>query len=300
MKHHHHSHDHKKAKHVVSKVAASMSVIDAYVQSMSALPLGPQPVVIGGQQAGTFDPLGGTPQLESALGAAQQDCLSQCLTADLTNLVGLLQASCNPVVQSSFETIKQVTEALKQSNSQPTSAQIQQVQTALQNISQAATYTDDFASAISSEAGDFIPQVAAADQTLNQGSGAISAEIAPLQQWVQNTVEQYAGLPGGEAIAEVVAQIGGQMIADLQTLSAGLAGAAAEGSLAVEAATDLSNFAAGVSGYYADLLTQLDQISAEQLLSFLEKLHVKAAEKFWNDLTDYVTSTGLGVASSPP
>jgi hypothetical protein len=54
-------------------IASSSAPIRTYAALMKAIPLGPQPIVIGGQSAGTFDPLAKRPELANALHVAQRN-----------------------------------------------------------------------------------------------------------------------------------------------------------------------------------------------------------------------------------
>src|SRR5262249_51617066 len=55
-------------------VKGNVSAIVPYVQAVLDLSLGPQPIVIGGQQAGLWDPFAQTPGLVSSLQGIKQHC----------------------------------------------------------------------------------------------------------------------------------------------------------------------------------------------------------------------------------
>ena len=279
----------------LTAVSAAMTPVNAFVEAMTSLPLGPQPLVVNGQLVGTFDPLSPTPQLDAALQTAQQDCEFQSLTGDVAGFAMAMDIAA-PVFRSHLGTMLRILDQLVQSGATPTSAQMQQVQDAMQNVSDAVQLIGLSTSGMQESATDFLPQVTAAEQALNQGSADLENSIGQVRQFVENTVAQYAGTPA----AEIVGAIGAQMLHQLRGLSAGLGDAAGRVPAATRALGKLEDLFGDIARYYDTLAGKLQDASASQLVPYLQQADLQLAQTFWDDLVRFVAGTGIWCANSPP
>lgn len=287
------------APDVAGTQAAASNLVDfqnglmPYLTAVITIPLGPQPLTIDGQPAGTYDPLSGYPGLEQSLREAQGHCWA--FDANVSQPLHLWAVYTVPDYNDQFQAQTQtVLDVIAQlGGSPPTPAQRQTVQAALAALSSGLADSRARLTQAQTNLPVFLDQVTADHQTFTVGEDALGELIPRVQQDIDNDIIQYSMGFGGAAIADLVGQIGGQMIGYLNKLDGAVGEAKVESEQAGAAMSALMTGVDTLGTKYDAVAAQVAAAGDEEFGSVLQQLDIQVARTDWQQLTDFLQSCGL-------
>lgn len=283
-------------------VKGNVSAIVPYVQAVLDLSLGPQPIVIGGQQAGLWDPFAQTPGLVSSLQGIKQHCqdFHDNVLIGLANVPGFLVIFGGNTnyrtygIQCDLAQILSVLQALQQSKAPPTAAQRQAVGSALDDLSFGLNMIASMMNVLPDSTATFVDQISGDVQTLTDGSCSINSAINQANQSYQSAVEQYILGPGGGVIAKILGDIFGQIVSGLQAIQGQLNGAVAAAQPVPEALSKLQRIFTVLISDYLTTSQAITAASDAQFASVVQELDVQNAQSYWQNATTFAIANGLG------
>ena len=278
---------------VTSYVNSRTPIVD-YAVAVIEIPLGSQPLVIDGQDAGSYDPLNGFPALADSLQTAKDHVTDFANKVDQP--IHMWAIVTIPAFNDQFQTetgaILKVINQLG-STGVPTSAQRQAVTGALQNLKTQLSDGRSKLVAIQDALNIFLDQLSSDYQILVNGSNSISASITELNKaLLKDELKASGGIFGGD-IANLIGKIGGKMIDSLQSVLNAINKAATSNKDIGTAMSDLANTVATLLSKYDSVLNNVQNAKDEQFASILQELDIQLAQTDWKQLADFISESGL-------
>lgn len=282
------------AERNITTLLNGQQLIDAYVMAVLELPLGAKPLLLDGQPVGQYDPLSGLPGLEMTLQQVQDHAVAFTVNFGQPIHIWAISGlpSVNTTVQNQFVTLRTVLDAVG-SGGTPTPAQRKTAGQALQTLSTALAANQSVLSACQTALTTFLNALTDDYATLTQGTTALDAMIPQLKNTIVSAELQYMGGPGGAAIADMIGQIGNQMLTALQNVDTAVNSARIDHLAMDSAMSDLAALLTIIQQKAGAVATQLANATDADWFSLLQGLASDVAQTAWNQLTTYVANSGL-------
>lgn len=274
-------------------IGTTASPIRTYARAADAIPLGPQPIIIGGSPAGFYDPLSNHAPVKTALYRAQahaHDVLDQIdalhrwadggatqLAAEITTPLAAVRTILERVPSGG---------ALSPEDEGAIQAQLQMamlyIQLAYMAISQMANGV-----------GAFAEQILNDHETLAHGPLALSRVVEEVGQKINADAMPYVLNPMSRGIGETILQIGRTFIAAATQTSTVIGNAMTEHEAMRGAATALSNATESARGKVEAARNAVARADSASLSAVLRRLNLTTAISSWNQFADFFTRSGL-------
>ena len=281
-------------KQAVTTLTTTQRVLFPYADLFFRLPLGPQPLVVDGQKVGEFDPLQDYPQLAENLQNAQSHVFTYARSVVQVLHVWAIEGL--PGFNDTFQTQAQVVTAVLDAvgaNGSATPAQRQTVTGALAAIANGLAQGEAVIQSARQNLIIFQNQLTVDHDALTASDTALGTIIPQFQQQIADDAIKFIGMIGGQALAMLVEQIGGQEFDQLTSLAAVVGDVVVAGENLEIGLSAFANLVATLSAKYAAVITQVTQAETAQFASELQALDVQVAALAWSQLTDFVVQSGL-------
>lgn len=285
----------------ISMLAQCVSAVLPYCLAVEAIQLGPQPMVIDGQNAGSWDPLANAAAIETALQTAQQDCegFNGMVVPFLGAMPQLIANAVGSAGTSGILNDLSVIEPIMASiatGATPTDAQMQAVNASLADIVSQINTLQGELSQIQDGVTAFQQNMSSDVEALTNSSTSISAAISSINYYYQQDVEQYVGEIGGDAIINILSTITNEVVSGLQTAQTAVNNAVGLEGTVGPALTAIQGLFDGMYNDYNNVAKEAAAASAATFGSVMQQIDITLLQTFWKDLVTYTADNGFGTA----
>jgi hypothetical protein len=266
--------------------ASSVVAIKPYVTAVIAIPLGARPIVIDGQNAGSWDPLAKTPAIKTAIASAQQHARSfqGSVIDNLHNVPGLLKIILGLKKAGLSYNLALLETLINQLDGKPPSqAQRQEIKQALDDVLELVKGIDIWFSRMPASIDAFTKQMTGDAQALTQGVNSVAITLERLTKDYENQVIKYGAGIGGEAFVKILGQIYNATSGQLKSLQSSISGASAALSPASIALSHLNGIFKSLHIDYTQSIIAINSASDQDYGSMLQLLNIQDAHDYWMD-----------------
>lgn len=267
--------------------------VQSYLAVIARVPLGARPIVIGGQVAGSYDPLDKQPELRRGLQAAQRHAeelsgylyaLHSWASGGLDDLIGKITAalSCIHDLLATVPSGGALTES--------------QSRLAVEQMSHASLYSwliGLSAGQARQGVGEFLAFLGNDHETLTRGPAEVEGNLQKTKNDVLAESLRYMTNPVTAPIGQIIAQSGGQVIAALEQLLGPLREALRGHQEMRTGVSALATAVQSLQGKYAAAEQAVTQGSPADKTALLRKLKIDVAIASWNQFSEFIKKSGL-------
>lgn len=266
-----------------------------YVAAMVAVPLGPQPIVVPGMDAFSYDPLGKRPELARRLREAQVH--AEWAARSIDNLQDTL-SKMGGAVAPELAIVHDLVESVPPGAPLPAD-KAQQIR---QTMFMVRIYTNAYGAALSqSQDGviGFLGQLGADHAALVDGNVSIAQVKQQIVEDGQAAMLPLVLDPTGRGIAAIIGQIGGRLVAALDAVGATLRGAL-EGHEGMRGGLSaLASAVQTIASKHSAAADATNRADSAALPLIVRKLFLANAIASWQQLAAFVTNSGLSNRKEP-
>ena len=265
-----------------------------YVTAIRAVRLGPQPIVIGGQQSGSYDPLEKRHDLVDAINAARYraDNVTRYLDG-LHGWAGGQARGLADMVITPLTALRDIVAAIPADGS-ITEAKLREAITQYQTAKIFTMMIAGNVDGIVAGIRTFLDAISTDHDTLVRGPLAVNQAIAEVETNSRNAALPYIGNPMTAPIGKIILEIGAQMRARLVELS-GTLGAALQGHEQMRGG--IMAFATGTAtarAKYEAAGSAMDSAATAAARALvLRRLDLKVAIRSWEQFRDFLLNSGF-------
>ncbi|HEX8251835.1 MAG TPA: hypothetical protein VF846_01715 [Thermoanaerobaculia bacterium] len=277
----------------IKTIGTNAAPIRTYATAARAIPMGPQPIVIGGSPAGSYDPLSNRADVKTALYAAQAhaqdvlqsiDSLHAWADGGATEMVGQ--------ITTPLQTARAVLERVPSGGTlSPEDAQTiyTQIQLAVIYIQLVQMVISQIANSVRS----FTTQILNDHETLARGPLALAQVVEEVGRQINADALPYIINPLSRGIGETILQIGRTFIAAATQTSAVIGNAMTEHEAMRAAATALANASETARAKVEAAHNAVARADSASLSVVMRRLNLNSAIASWNQFADFFTRSGL-------
>ena len=264
-----------------------------YLQALRGIHLGAQPIVVDGQESGSFDPLAKKPELARQLALAQSN--GRELAGFLDTLHGWKSGGMAGAVAPILPELEKARDLLAAipSGAQPSPEVATALQAAIYKASMQSWVIGFAARQVRDGVIRFLGELQNDYRALSTGDTALSEITRQVEADVQDAAQRYLLNPITAPIGRIIAQIGAQLLGQLHHLSSELHGALS-GNL--EMRGGISALATAVESLVAKYQAAQNAVSragTAELPNVLRKLEPGKAITSWQDFLRFLEQSAL-------
>lgn len=267
--------------------------VTTYIAATGRVPLGARPIVIGGQVAGSYDPLEKYADLKRGLQAAQWHAQEMARCTDTLHNWG--SGAFDDLIGKINSALGQIRDALATVPSGGSLTE-SQARMAVEQMVYARVYAQLIgmsASQVHHGVSEFLAHLLSDHETLARGPAAIDGTLQQVSADVQSQAMKYIVNPVTAPIGNMIAQIGGQLIGGLKELSAALRGALQGHEEMRTGVSAVANVVESVQAKYQAAEQAVTQGDAANKTAVLRKLKIDTAITSWNQFAEFIRKSGL-------
>jgi hypothetical protein len=277
----------------IAPLATSTGPIMQYVAAVRAIPMGEQPIIIGGQRAGAYDVLSKRPELKAALYnairraeglASYMDTLHNWANGGATQMEGLITPP--------LETIRTILAAVPAGGT-INAADLRRIVEQMQLASVHAWMVSMGMTQIGAGIHDFLSHIIIDHDTLANGPLALGKMAQEIGQQISAEAMPYVLNPMSRGIGETILQIGRTFIAAIDNVSRVIGNARIGHEAMGLAATALATFAATATSKYQAAASAVNASNEATMSVTLRKLQLSMAIASWKQFADFFNRSGL-------
>jgi hypothetical protein len=272
---------------------SSRASVYAYIDAIRAVAVGPQPIVIGGQPSGTFDPLQNLPDVASGVHAAKYH--ADAVAQQLDFLHGWAQGHIRGAVDlvlGPVKTMRDIFVAVP-SGGTLTEEQIGQIGGQMYAAKFMTGMLASTARQTRQGIQDFLTQLPNDHKALSDGPYALARVRGKIESDFRDLAMKYIFNPVTAGIGNVILQIGGQFLKSVDKLS-GTLSTALQGHEAMR--SGIGAFATGIEAVMDKYVLgekALYKADRETATVALRRFDLNRAVSSWEQLRDFVLNSGF-------
>jgi hypothetical protein len=271
------------------KVGTRNDGMRAYIAAIRAVPIGPQPIIIGGQKSGDYDPLAKNDAFKGALWSAKHnadglaghlDTLHTWATGGARSIATMISTPLQKaidLVQGDSVTVDQQKEI------------VTQMGTAWVHTMMLSTTLGQMSAGVRS----FLTHLLQDHETLSRGPLELRTVTDQVRRSIAADAQPYLLNPITAGIGKTFLDIGNAVLVTVDRL-AGAIGKALEGHEAMQTgATALGIAMASAHGKYEAAYHAAGRASIAELPTVMRRMRLNTAITSWNQFADFFSRSGL-------
>jgi hypothetical protein len=261
----------------------------AYIAAIRAVPIGPQPMIIGGQKAGEYDPLAKQPAFKNALWSAQAAANDMAGRLDMLHVwaTGGARKLADEIIQP-LQRVQDLVrgDSVTADQAQEISRQMGTAYVHTMMLAMGLTQTGQGVSA-------FLARLVQDHDTLSRGPLELRKVADDVRRSIAADAQPYLLNPITAGIGKTYLDIGNAALSTIDRLG-GAIGRALEGHEAMQAgASALGVAMASARGKYEAAYNAAGRASPADLPNVMRRYRLSTAITSWNQFADFFTRSGL-------
>ena len=271
------------------RIATRNDGMRAYIAAILAVPIGPQPVIVGGKKAADYDPLAKQAPFKAALMRAQAS--AGAIRGNLDTLHLLAAGGAREQADSIIAPLQQVVDLVQGESVTP-----EQQGRIVIGMGTAWAHTMILAMTleqVSRGVTDFLGRLVEDHETLSRGPLALRPVVDEVRRGIAADAQPYLLNPMTAGIGKTFLDIGNAVLVTVDRLDAAI-GRALEGHEAMQAGASALGVAMGsVRVKYEAAYAAAGRASRADLPDAMRRYRLNTAIASWNQFADFFTRSGF-------
>lgn len=277
----------------VRALGANSNPVMSYVNAVRAIPMGEQPMIIGGQVAGKYDPLAKRPELKAALyGVIHR---AEEIAGHMSTLHGWATGGATQIIADivpRLETVRTILAAIPPGGAVNDADRLR-IREQMQLASIHTWMVSMGMTQIGTGMHNFLSHIGVDHDTLAGGPFELRKVSDEVGRQISADAMPYVLNPMARGIGETMLQIGRAFIAAIDHLAAVLGSALAGHEAMGGAASALATAATSARSKYEAASAAVAASDSATMSVTLRKLQLSAAIQSWKQFADFFTRSGL-------
>jgi hypothetical protein len=263
----------------------------AYVDAVTAIPMGPQPFSIDGRVAGQYDPLAKHSGLKGALYLAQDHARSMAGAVTALHTWGSGQSGLIGPILDTLENLRQMVDRMPEGVA-VSAADLEKIREHVSRFSSYAFVVNMSMQQIRAGVQAFLSNVVADHDALASGPYALEASIGQIEDQTRNEALKYMD-PMSGGIGRIIIKIGAAFIAPARSTQAVISNALASHEAIRGAVNALATAAESARAKQEKAHDRVMRADAATISTTIRQARVATAITSWKQFDDFFKKSGL-------